>query len=125
MANEDAARSIGRGELALRCCENCGFVYNSAFDSSLLRYGEDYDNTQTCSGTFERYVDELIDYLVDTRSVRGCQVVEIGCGKGVFLRKLVERSSYEMTVYGYDPAYVGPNSILNGRVRFIRKFFDD
>jgi predicted Zn-ribbon and HTH transcriptional regulator len=38
-----AAVNIPRGDLRFVCCEECGFVFNSAFDPSKLSYGAAYD----------------------------------------------------------------------------------
>src|SRR5262245_1357213 len=84
------ARGLARGDLALRLCPDCGFGFNAAFRPELLRYGPDYDNTQTWSPAFARYTEALVRELVEVHRVRAGRVVEAGCGKGVFLRKLVE-----------------------------------
>src|SRR5438132_1089214 len=80
-----AARALARGTLALHACRGCGFVFNPAFDGSLLSYGPAYDNTQNASPAFDRHVNGLVSELVEQRGVRGCRVVEVGCGKGDFL----------------------------------------
>ena len=38
-----AALACPRGDIALRFCEHCGFVWNAAFDASLMSYDEDYE----------------------------------------------------------------------------------
>ena len=44
-----AARSVKRGDLKFVVCEDCGFVFNQAFDPATLEYGENYDATNTIS----------------------------------------------------------------------------
>ena len=90
MKDQRSALETPRGSLSLVVCEECGFVFNQAFEPSSMRYGVDYDNTQTCSPVFNTYVDELVDRLVSENGVRDCRVIEVGCGKGSFLRKLAE-----------------------------------
>lgn len=124
LASRQEALEIVRGDLALAVCTECGFVFNAAFDGSKLAYGADYDNTQSCSPYFARYMDELAQHLVTEEGVRDCQVVEVGCGKGVFLRSLVENPSYGNTGIGFDPSYVGNETDLAGRLRFERRFYD-
>src|SRR5438874_1995377 len=89
LAGLEEARGLTRGDLALRLCADCGFAFNAAFRRGLLDYGQDYDNTQNWSPEFDRYTDGLVRDLVQTDGVRDCRVVEVGCGKGAFLRKLV------------------------------------
>jgi len=119
----EAARALNRGRLELHACEYCGFVFNAAFDASLLNYGAAYDNTQSCSPVFEAYLERLADQVVNDRGVRGKRIVEIGCGKGGFLRALVLRDAGNRGV-GFDPSYVGPETDLDGRLRFERRFYD-
>jgi SAM-dependent methyltransferase len=107
------------------CCPDCGFVYNRTFDPALLNYGPNYDNTQICSPAFADYVDDLVRYLVEEAGIRDCRIVEVGCGKGVFLRKLVERAGGTTVGYGFDPAYVGPTTVLEGRLLFQPRFYDE
>jgi hypothetical protein len=89
VGSEDAARSVARGELDLAVCEDCGFIFNRAFDLARLAYGEDYDNTQSCSAYFDAYLDGLVEDMVGQHAVRNSRIIEVGCGKGQFLRKLV------------------------------------
>jgi SAM-dependent methyltransferase len=124
LADAASARSIARGRLSLHLCTQCGFVFNAAFDPGLLDYGQQYDNSQTCSGAFSTHVDGLVQRLVDG-GVRDCRVVEVGCGKGTFLRRLVAREDAGVVGYGFDPTYEGPETDLDGRLRFYRTFYDE
>ena len=121
--DEVAARALGRGTLHLHACEACGFVFNAAFDGTLLSYGASYDNTQSHSPAFEVYVEHLAERLV-RQGVQHARIVEIGCGKGGFLRALVRRGAGNRGV-GFDPSYDGPDTDEGGRVRFERRFYDE
>jgi len=118
------ARDVTRGTLSMVACTNCGFVSNEDFDLSLLSYGEDYDNTQSCSAYFEAYMDGLVEDLVERQGVRNATIVEVGTGKGVFLRKLVSYPGANNRGFGFDPSYVGPDSDLDGRLMFRRSYYD-
>lgn len=118
------ARRLACGTLDLCVCERCGFVFNAQFDPSLLSYGDHYDNTQTHSPTFSRYVDDLVRRVLD--DTRGSvTVVEVGCGKGDFLKRLVHESDGRVRGIGYDPTYEGPLEIAEGAIRFERSFYDE
>ena len=119
-----AARSVTRGELDLAVCEDCGFILNRAFDLARLTYGEDYDNTQSCSAYFDAYLDGLVDDMVRRQAVCNSNIVEVGCGKGQFLRKLVSFPGANNKGYGFDPSYVGPDTDLDGRLAFRRCYYD-
>ncbi len=123
VADPAAARAARRGDLELVVCAHCGFLWNRAFDPCAVEYGPSYDNTQTWSGTFREHADGLAAYLVNERSVRDQQVVEVGCGKGAFLRRLVEMPGGNNRGYGFDPSYVGPLEDLDGRLRFERRYY--
>jgi len=125
LASAAEARSFGRGQLTMYACGDCGFAFNAAFDLSLMSYGACYDNTQTCSPGFDQYLNNLVRYLVEERDVRNCTVVEVGCGKGEFIRRLVRYPGANVTGHGFDPTYVGPDVEYGGRLRFEKRFYDE
>lgn len=95
---------------------------NRAFDGRRLAYGANYDSTQACSPAFRDYLDGLVDHLVSGAGVSECRVVEVGCGDGGFLRKLVLAGNNRG--HGFDPSYTGQSVDLGGRVRFERRRYD-
>src|SRR5262245_47153945 len=119
----EAARRIARGDLHMRACPACGFVFNAAFDPALMAYGPAYENSQDCSPAFNTHLDEQVDHLVRARGVQTGRVVEIGCGKGVFLRKLLNHPANRSEAVGFDPAYTGPQEVMGGRIRFVANFY--
>jgi SAM-dependent methyltransferase len=125
MPARDAALAIRRGDLDMTVCHACGFVFNRAFDPDLLTYGAEYDNTQSHSPSFDAYMDELVRTMVEERGVRGARIVEVGCGKGAFLHRLVAWPGAGNRGVGYDPTYEGPDVALDGRLRFVRRFYDE
>lgn len=124
MDNQEAAIDIERGELDIAFCAECGFVFNRAFDPDKLNYNANYENIQTCSPSFSGYVDALVEHLIRDRNIQNCRIVEVGCGKGEFLRKLVTSDGARNSGYGFDPAYVGPAIDLEGRLRFGTRYYD-
>jgi SAM-dependent methyltransferase len=118
-----AAVEIARGDLELAVCETCGFVFNQAFDSTKLIYNQAYDNTQSYSPYFDAYLDDLVKHLINERSIRNQRIVEVGCGKGLFLKKLVGAAETGNSGYGFDPSYVGPDSDFDGRIQFERRYY--
>lgn len=117
------AKAVSRGNLDMRCCDDCGFVFNAAFDPGKLEYGLAYDNSQTFSSFFQGYMDDLVRHMVDTRGVKGSRVVEVGCGKGAFLRAIVEYPGSGNIGFGFDPSYDGPLLAADGRLSFRQEFF--
>jgi SAM-dependent methyltransferase len=98
-----AARAFPRGDLELVLCPACGFIQNDRFIADATTYSAAYEETQAFSPHFMRFVDELIDDLDHRHRLAGKTVLEIGCGKGDFLVRLVERTGAQGI--GIDPAY--------------------
>jgi len=124
-SNKKDALKAGRAEMNYAVCKSCGFVFNRFFDSSKLKYGEEYEPTQDASPYFDTYLSNLAKNLVFENKVQHCNIVEIGCGKGTFLRRLVKDKDWKNTGYGFDPSYVGPETDLEGRLIFKKRFFDN
>lgn len=119
----EAALAVTRGDIDLMRCDTCGFVFNRLFDPSLMSYGADYENTQTASDGFSAYIDETIRHLIEERGVKSQRIVEVGCGKGHFLRRLIDYPGANNEGIGFDPSYLGPLDTLDGRLRFERRFY--
>jgi methionyl-tRNA formyltransferase/SAM-dependent methyltransferase len=117
------ARSANRGHLRVMACLDCGFVFNATFDGTLMSYGTDYESDQTYSPKFTSHVAGRVDLLLNRKGIRDARILEVGSGKGAFLRALVEASGSGNTGCGFDPSYVGPDTDLNGRLRFVRSFY--
>lgn len=120
-----AAQSTPKGDLRLCACHFCGFVFNAAFDLGVMEYGQSYENTQACSPTFVDYLDKLAHYLVFEKGLRGKRVIEIGCGKGLFLRRLALLDVENRYFHGFDPSYAGPLEDLGGRVHFSQSYYTE
>lgn len=123
-ATPEEARGIARGNIDMAACASCGFVFNRSFDPARLSYGQSYDNAQSHSAHFDAYLDGLAGMLVRDRQVRDCTIVEVGCGKGEFLRKLVGDPATGNCGIGFDPSYIGPESELDGRLVFRKSYYD-
>ncbi len=88
---------------ALHHCGSCGFVFNAAFDSGLVRYGEGYEETQGYSATFREFERRQAELLIERHNLRGKRIIEIGSGKGDFLALLCRLGENEGV--GYDPSF--------------------
>lgn len=122
MPDRASALAVIRGGLRLAACGDCGFVSNRAFEPGKISYGGSYDNNQSCSPAFAAHVAGLVRHLAEERGLRGARIVEVGCGDGSFLKRLVEAGAAESGV-GFDTSYKGPAEDLGGRVRFVRDYF--
>jgi SAM-dependent methyltransferase len=124
LRTRESARALGIGQLDMRLCAACGLAYNATFNELLLQYSPQYDNSQAHSEMFQTYLDERVEHLVRHQQLQGRQIVEIGCGKGGFLRQLVANPAWNNRGTGYDPSYVGPENDCDGRLQFARTFWN-
>jgi len=110
------------GSFDLRVCSNCEFGFNSEFEPGLMRYDKNYDN-QVPSAVFLDYYEDVARFLHDKFSLDGKFVVEIGCGKGTFLKTLC-RLFPTVEALGVDPSYEANEEHLpKGNLRFLSEKF--
>ncbi len=101
-SREDALNAP-RGDMKLGFCRACGHIYNYAFDPALMNYTQSYENSLHFSPVFQRYAEELAANLIQRYNLRNKSIVEIGCGKGDFLKLLCDEGENEGT--GFDASY--------------------
>lgn len=115
-----AALRVRRKDIQLVQCGVCGLIFNAAFDASLVPYDANYENRQCFSPAFQEHLTELADDLIGRYALRGKRLLEVGCGKGDFLRLICERAAADGA--GYDTSYEGPARQMGGRVRFFKRY---
>ena len=125
LSNREQALSFPTGDIRLGFCETCGFIYNTAFDRRLVEYSVRCEETQGFSPFFRAWHERLARRLIDRYSLRGKNIVEIGCGKGEFLALLCDLG--ENSGIGFDPAYIpertSPESA--SRIQFIADLYSE
>ncbi|MBS1606958.1 MAG: methyltransferase domain-containing protein [Bacteroidetes bacterium] len=100
------------GYLQIEQDPQTGIFENRLFDGDKLIYDQNYDNEQANSPAFEAHLDQVAEILKPFMA--GKKVIEVGCGKGHFFRKLSDRGA---DIVGCDPTYQGDDP------RIIREFF--
>ncbi|MDR6815819.1 hypothetical protein J2X76_000973 [Neorhizobium sp. 2083] len=98
------AKACAKGDIRLVQDMKTGLVYNDAFDPKLMDYDGNYNNEQGVSRHFHQHL-EMVSGIVE-RTMGRENLVEVGCGKGLFLEMLLEKG-FDLT--GFDPTYEGNN----------------
>lgn len=105
----EQARHCPAGELDMRRCTACGFVWNAAFDPQLMVYDATYDNDQNFSPRFQQHTAEVAARIGARVGAQGAiRLVEVGCGQGAFMAVMGERFGERLvSAIGFDPAWQG------------------
>jgi cyclopropane fatty-acyl-phospholipid synthase-like methyltransferase len=113
------------GDMNLAFCTGCGHFFNETFDPSLADYNEDYENSLHFSPRFNEYAENLSDRLISTYELHGKDIIEIGCGKGDFLKSLCNKGQNRGV--GFDRSYEADRSddSLNDNITFINDFYNE
>jgi SAM-dependent methyltransferase len=115
--SREEAAAMPRASIFLVLCNGCGHVFNQEFDPERLEYGPGYENSLHCSGEFQTYARALARSLVEQYDLCGQDIVEIGCGRGEFLRLLCENGGNRGV--GFDPSYCGLEEVTVGGAKIV------
>ena len=90
----------------------------------LADYEEEYENSQMFSPRFRQYSEALCDALIATYDLRQKNIIEIGGGRGEFLRILCDRGNNFGISFGpsYKPE---PGDDIPSNVRFIVDYYTE
>ena len=119
----EEAVSIPRKDITLSFCNDCGFIYNSTFDTKIDYYTKGYEGQQGFSPTFKKFITGITTKFIDKYNVKGKNVIEIGCGKGDFISLLCELGNNRGI--GIDPAYDEGRIKPNPNLKFIKEFYSE
>ncbi|MFW6219029.1 MAG: class I SAM-dependent methyltransferase [Bacteroidota bacterium] len=121
--NYEEAINIPKKDITLAFCFNCGFIFNSSFDTTIDYYTKGYEDQQGFSPTFKKFITAVTNRFIDKYDVRNKDVIEIGCGKGDFISLLCELGNNRGI--GIDPAFVEGRLKPNPNLSFIKEFYSE
>lgn len=121
--SREEALAARRGDVNLVFCSACGHVFNQAFDPALMEYDVQYENSLHFSPRFQEYANWLARYLINHHDLRGKTIVEIGSGKGEFLRLICDLGGNVGT--GFDPSYEPTLEERHNAISFVREPFSE
>lgn len=125
LGSREEALAFPRRDLELAYCRACAFAFNARLDEAMIGYSTNFEESQHFSGTFSNFAKSLAAETVERCGIEGKRVVEIGCGKGEFLREVCALGGSRGI--GIDPAYrddLGRDG-AGGDVEFIVDYFSD
>jgi len=116
-----AALNAPKGDIQLGFCQDCGHLFNRAFNAALMEYAQDYENSLHFSPRFQSYAEALAMRLIQRYGLRGKDIIEIGCGKGDFLRLMCVLGGNRGV--GFDPSYESKLGVENDTITIIQDFY--
>lgn len=122
----EQALSFPRGDIILGLCGQCGFIYNTAFDRERVRYSAECEESQGYSPTFNAFAEKLARDLVDRYGLHKKKIIEIGCGKGQFLKLICALG--RNTGVGFDPAFIpgrGDRGHPAQEIEFVKDYYSE
>ena len=122
----EAALAFPRGDILLGLCRQCGFIYNTRFDTNLVRYSSECEESQGYSPTFNTFARKLAKDLVEKHGLHQKRIIEIGCGKGEFLKFICAFG--RNSGIGFDPAYIpgrSYNEDTKYNIEFVKDYYSD
>jgi hypothetical protein len=118
------ARAAPKERISLAYCNGCGHVFNRSYNNDLVDYKVDYENSQIFSPRFLRYVEDLSDTLIAKYDLHHKHIVEVGGGKGEFLKIICDRGNNLGVSIG--PSYrPEPDVDIPRNVRFITDYYTE
>lgn len=122
-ASAASARAAATGRFAVAFCRGCTHVFNAAFEEDRIGYTQSYENSLHFSPRFVAFAEALAARLSSTYALAGKTVIDVGCGKGDFLKRLCAVSHAEGI--GFDKSFEEDRGAAVPGVRFINDWFGD
>jgi SAM-dependent methyltransferase len=121
--SKDEALSFPEGSIDLGFCPACGFITNMAYDIKHCDYSTGYEDQQSFSATFNAFARGLAEKWVEKYDLHNKKIIEIGCGKGDFLRLICQIGDNHCI--GIDPAFVEDRVESAENIVFIRDYYSE
>jgi SAM-dependent methyltransferase len=87
-----------------------------------MYYSANYETSLYASAVFRDYADALVQRLISTYDLRGKNILEIGCGRGEFLRQLCRAGNNRGTGFDTSTPFFGKDPEMP-KVSYVRDYF--
>jgi len=121
----EAALSAPKGDIRLAFWPACGHIFNIAFAPALMTYTEVYENSLHFSPKFQQFAEALADRLIARYDLRGRDVIDVGCGKGDWLKLLVTRGGTRGIGFDRSDDPSLETEALPAGLSFVQDFFSE
>lgn len=122
-SDAESSREVGAGRFSTTFCRSCGHVFNATFEEDRIGYTQSYDSSLEFSPRFAAFEEVLAERLNATYALDGKTIVDIGCGKGSFLKRLCAMSG--ANGIGFDKSFEETRGEAVLGVRFVNDWFQD
>lgn len=120
--DQESALRSRCGDISLGLCDKCGYIFNRAFSDSVFSATGNYQDQQGFSPAFQKYAETLAEEIIKKYRLWNKTVLEIGCGRGDFLRLIVERGNNQGI--GIDPKSPKPDAAKDDpHIQFIKECY--
>lgn len=117
------ALHVPRGELRLGFCRDCAHIYNYAFHANRITYSQKYENSLHFSPRFQDYAHQLARDLIERYDLHSKDIIELGCGKGDFLKLMCALGSNRGV--GFDASFQPELIERSERFVVVQDFFSE
>jgi 2-polyprenyl-3-methyl-5-hydroxy-6-metoxy-1,4-benzoquinol methylase len=120
---KEGALEAPRGDIRLGFLPDCGHIFNLDFDPTLMEYTQEYENSLHFSPRFQQYAMSLATRLIERYDLRHKDLIEIGSGKGDFLKMMCQLGDNRGV--GFDPSYVPDEIDSDLPISFVQQFYSE
>ena len=122
-SDAESSRGADAGQFSTTFCRSCGHVFNATFEDGRIGYTQSYDSSLAFSPRFAAFEEALAERLNATYALEGKTIIDIGCGKGSFLKRLCAVSGADGI--GFDKSFEMTRADAVPGVRFVNDWFGD
>jgi SAM-dependent methyltransferase len=121
-ATHEEAIAAPRGDIDLSLCSSCGYIWNRSHDPSKVHF-VGYDVSLQHSPIFQTFTRSLVERLVERYGLHQKTVLDIGCGKGYFLRTICAAGGNKGI--GFDPSYSDDGAAPDPSLTFVKDYYSE